>query len=131
MPLTILTDGSITLSTSFDANGDLQASHGTNALQQYGDTLIVGHELEPVRAPIELTDPQGGWQVDASHTLDSGTLTEWTRPAGATSCRYVWNETAHEYEVTVVASNGSATAKEKKIFIKVRPASELPDPTAP
>jgi hypothetical protein len=120
-PLQIIGVSPVVLVASLDTSGNLLFTHGSNALEDYGDAIDILNDNLPVTVEIlDFVHNNTTWQVSASHSSGGGTVT-WTR--GSSSCSHAWSATANQVEVTVVAE-ASPQSTDKPILIKVRPRTE-------
>lgn len=127
----INTDPLVTLVPSIDSCGNLELSYEGAALSRHEDSLHVANESLPVDIEILDFEDQNGddWTVTVVHEDEDDVPHAWECQADPAGCQHSWSETNQFHEVTVTATNGSAPAKKKLVFIEVKPYPYQPDPT--
>jgi hypothetical protein len=101
----------------------LEAHHQSVELIDYRDSVLARSLDDTLR--FELVGPSG-WQLDASHEDDEGTLITWsTSPRGL--AHELPEPTTDFLEVTVTARSSTGESKTKKLYISAKPGGALPD----
>jgi hypothetical protein len=125
-PLVIIGHDPVHLEGHLDSADALQVKHGSNTLNDYGQSLEARHaDLRSSSATIrvELGDFSSGgdnWQITATHAV-SGSPVSWTRGTTMAYCDFAAMTDALEVDVLATSNASPPATKARKIWIKTMP----------
>ncbi len=131
-PLLVTGQDPVHLGGLLDGTNNLQVQHGSNNLDNHGQSLRAEHEA--LNTPsgnikVEIEDfSHGGnnWEVTASHEV-GGTTTDWTRDGDHVYRAFGARPDALEIEVVATSDATPAATKRRKIWITTTPVDGQPD----
>jgi hypothetical protein len=131
-PLVIIGYDPVHLDGHLDSASALQVKHGSNTLNDYGQSLEAQHD--DLRSPsetirVELADFTSGgdnWQITASHLVNGNTIS-WTRSSTLAYCDFAAMTDALEVAVVATSNASPPVTKTRTIWIKTKPLDAQPD----